>query len=89
MALTLIGLALFGFCFFQLAFVTRVVKESGGTRLDEVSEAAAQEEAEVIDTRPVILVDAGHGGGDGGAVSGGVIEKHQALKIAKRLAADG
>jgi N-acetylmuramoyl-L-alanine amidase len=34
---------------------------------------------------PVILVDAGHGGHDGGAVSNGGIEKHLTLAIAKQL----
>ncbi|MBL9130599.1 MAG: N-acetylmuramoyl-L-alanine amidase [Verrucomicrobiaceae bacterium] len=34
---------------------------------------------------PVVLVDAGHGGHDGGAVANGAIEKHLTLEIAKRL----
>ncbi|MFM2167317.1 MAG: hypothetical protein RIS79_1688 [Verrucomicrobiota bacterium] len=34
---------------------------------------------------PVVLVDAGHGGHDGGAVANGGIEKHLTLSIAKRL----
>ncbi len=80
----MIGLALFGFCFFQLVFVTRVVTNGSGEVANE--ERQGEDESEAVDTRPVILVDAGHGGGDGGAVSGGVIEKHVALAIAGRLA---
>jgi len=34
---------------------------------------------------PVVLVDAGHGGHDGGAVANGAIEKHLALDIARQL----
>lgn len=34
---------------------------------------------------PLVVVDAGHGGHDGGAVSHGVIEKKLSLDIAKRL----
>lgn len=34
---------------------------------------------------PLIIVDAGHGGHDGGAVANGVIEKNLALDIARRL----
>jgi N-acetylmuramoyl-L-alanine amidase len=37
--------------------------------------------------RPLILVDAGHGGGDGGAVWNGIIEKHLALTLALKLKA--
>ncbi|MBE7495707.1 MAG: N-acetylmuramoyl-L-alanine amidase [Verrucomicrobiaceae bacterium] len=34
---------------------------------------------------PLVLVDAGHGGHDGGAVAHGSIEKHLTLEIARRL----
>ena len=34
---------------------------------------------------PLVIVDAGHGGHDGGAVANGVIEKNLALDIARRL----
>ncbi len=34
---------------------------------------------------PLIIVDAGHGGHDGGAVANGVIEKNMALDVAQRL----
>lgn len=34
---------------------------------------------------PLIIVDAGHGGHDGGAVANGVIEKNLSLDIARRL----
>lgn len=37
---------------------------------------------------PLVLVDAGHGGHDGGAVANGGIEKHLTLVIAKRLRDD-
>lgn len=37
---------------------------------------------------PLILVDAGHGGHDGGAVAGGVIEKELALTLARHLRQD-
>lgn len=37
------------------------------------------------DTAPLVVVDAGHGGHDGGAVSHGVIEKNLSLDIAQRL----
>lgn len=37
---------------------------------------------------PLVLVDAGHGGHDGGAVAGGVIEKDLALTLAKHLRKD-
>lgn len=34
---------------------------------------------------PLVVVDAGHGGHDGGAVANGVVEKNLSLDIAKRL----
>ena len=37
------------------------------------------------ETAPLVVVDAGHGGHDGGAVSHGVIEKNLSLDIANRL----
>ena len=83
-AVTLIGLALFGFCFFQLVFVARVMTQGDGELVMEEQASEDESEAEVIDTRPVILVDAGHGGVDGGAVGGGVIEKHEALAPVSR-----
>ena len=83
---TAIGLALFGFCFYQLAFVTRVVTAREIT-VEAVPVDEVQRQVAVTDNRPVIMVDAGHGGRDGGAVGGGVIEKNLALKIAKRVAA--
>lgn len=36
-------------------------------------------------TAPLIIVDAGHGGHDGGAVANGVIEKNLTLDLAQRL----
>ncbi len=39
----------------------------------------------VPDLSPAIIIDAGHGGEDGGAVSNGIIEKDINLKIAKKL----
>ena len=35
--------------------------------------------------RPLVMVDAGHGGGDGGAVWNGIIEKNLALALAQKL----
>ncbi len=35
--------------------------------------------------RPLVMVDAGHGGGDGGAVYHGIIEKNLALTLAQKL----
>ncbi len=35
--------------------------------------------------RPLVMVDAGHGGGDGGAVYHGIIEKNLALVLAQKL----
>jgi N-acetylmuramoyl-L-alanine amidase len=37
--------------------------------------------------RPLVVVDAGHGGGDGGAVWNGIIEKNLALTLAQKLKA--
>lgn len=37
------------------------------------------------ETAPVVVVDAGHGGHDGGAVANGVIEKNLSLDIANRV----
>ncbi|MFT5856177.1 MAG: N-acetylmuramoyl-L-alanine amidase [Verrucomicrobiales bacterium] len=82
--LTTLGLALFGFCFYQLTFVTRVVTQEEREKLAE-EKLENVVENQRIDLRPVIMVDAGHGGRDGGAVGGGVIEKNLALTMAKRV----
>jgi N-acetylmuramoyl-L-alanine amidase len=37
------------------------------------------------ETAPLVVVDAGHGGHDGGAVANGVIEKNLSLDIARRV----
>jgi len=37
------------------------------------------------ETAPLVIVDAGHGGHDGGAVANGIIEKNLALDLARRL----
>lgn len=37
------------------------------------------------ETVPLVIVDAGHGGHDGGAVANGIIEKNLALDLARRL----
>ena len=42
---------------------------------------------EVKRERPLVVVDAGHGGGDGGAVWNGIIEKNLALTLALKLKA--
>ena len=83
---TLVGLGLIGFCFYQLTFVTRELPQLEPVGEEATAEAEVVEPAP-IDRRPVILVDAGHGGKDGGAVGGGVIEKNLALEIAGRVAA--
>jgi N-acetylmuramoyl-L-alanine amidase len=36
----------------------------------------------VIDTRPVVIIDPGHGGSDGGTVAGGALEKELNLQVA-------
>ena len=40
------------------------------------------------DSAPLVVVDAGHGGHDGGAVANGVIEKNLSLDIASRVKKD-
>ncbi len=48
----------------------------------------APNESVLPENRPTIIIDAGHGGADGGAVSsGGLIEKELNLDIAKKLQA--
>lgn len=86
MAVTLIGLGLFCICFYQLTFVPRESPQAEPLREVATAEVEAVEPLPA-DRRPVILVDAGHGGKDGGAVGGGVIEKNLALEIAGRVAA--
>lgn len=39
----------------------------------------------IAETRPLVIVDAGHGGADGGAVAAGFIEKDLTLDMAQRL----
>ena len=87
-AATLAGLIVFVFCFFQLVFVTKVVTGEVTTASASQEEAAAkavEKARDTTDNRPLILVDPGHGGTDGGAVSGDLIEKHLALTISKKL----
>lgn len=38
-----------------------------------------------LDSAPLVIVDAGHGGQDGGAVAGGLIEKNLSLTLAQKL----
>lgn len=38
-----------------------------------------------LDSAPLVIVDAGHGGQDGGAVAGGFIEKNLSLTLARQL----
>lgn len=38
-----------------------------------------------LDSAPLVIVDAGHGGQDGGAVAGGLIEKNLSLTLARQL----
>jgi len=51
-----------------------------GKGLKEQEEPARRE-------RPLVVVDAGHGGGDGGAVWNGIVEKNLALTLALKLKA--
>ncbi|WP_395749943.1 N-acetylmuramoyl-L-alanine amidase [Prosthecobacter sp.] len=51
----------------------------------EQESAPLPREAVWSETAPLVVVDAGHGGHDGGAVSHGVIEKNLSLDIAIRL----
>ena len=37
---------------------------------------------DLIDTRPVVIIDPGHGGSDGGTVAGGALEKELNLEVA-------
>ena len=90
----MLGLALFAFCFYQLAFVTRVVIEPT-TSVAGISPEGEPLVDSNIDLRPVILIDPGHGGfpgpqgdgGDPGAVVGNLYEKHLTLEISNRLVA--
>lgn len=56
-------------------------KPSGGEASKPVAEVKPMPRRE----RPLVLVDAGHGGGDGGAVWNGIIEKNLALTLATQL----
>ena len=48
---------------------------------------SARQPSPPVRERPLILVDAGHGGGDGGAVWNGIIEKNLSLTLALKLKA--
>lgn len=50
------------------------------------SNLAAHTSAEVSDSKPTVIIDAGHGGEDGGAQVDGVLEKDINLGIAEKLA---
>ena len=67
-----------------LAVLTAAMVFSGvlsATRMLESREAAA-----LAEQRPVIVIDAGHGGEDGGATSvSGVLESQLNLEIARRV----
>jgi N-acetylmuramoyl-L-alanine amidase len=52
---------------------------AGGEAVKEVAGPEKKRE------RPLVVVDAGHGGGDGGAVWNGIIEKNLALTLALKL----
>ncbi len=70
------GLGACGFCL--LLFLQRHSETAFGL--------AAVEESEVeLRDGPLIVVDAGHGGVDGGAESGGLLEKELTLDVAGRL----
>lgn len=70
----------------EMAEVEAPAEGSGKSGADE--DAARPLEAEPKKReRPVVMVDAGHGGGDGGAVWNGIIEKNLALTLAQKLKA--
>lgn len=50
------------------------------------SNVAVHTSAEVKDSSPLIIIDAGHGGEDGGAQAEGVLEKDINLQISEKLA---
>lgn len=61
------------------------VAEANASEVEETG--AAEKVPEVKRERPLVVVDAGHGGGDGGAVWNGIIEKNLALTLALKLKA--
>lgn len=68
------------------------VEGVAGDEDEKLTEVVVVEEKPVVPVvvptrreRPLVLVDAGHGGGDGGAVWNGIIEKNLALTLALQL----
>lgn len=68
------------------AVVAEEEKGDGDEKGVEVK-AVDEGEKEVKRERPLVVVDAGHGGGDGGAVWNGIVEKNLALTLALKLKA--
>ncbi len=64
--------------------------EAETEEVPEVEEPAAPapKESSPKRERPLVVVDAGHGGGDGGAVFHGIIEKNLALVLAQKVRAE-
>lgn len=55
-----------------------------GPKLAPIAKPAAPTKAQLQD-RPMIVIDAGHGGVDSGAVGGGIMEKDVTLSVARAL----
>ena len=65
------------------------VEEGKKASEEMVGEVKVEEEGGKVvkRERPLVVVDAGHGGGDGGAVWNGIVEKNLALTLALKLKA--
>jgi N-acetylmuramoyl-L-alanine amidase len=69
----------------ELAEHVEGMMDEGEEKVPEVVVERPPEPPPVVRERPLVLVDAGHGGGDGGAVWNGIIEKNLALTLALQL----
>ncbi len=67
--------------------LTAAVKIDGKTSSDENTASTSERNGTVPSSPPLILIDAGHGGEDGGASSvGGVLEKDLNLSVSRNIA---
>jgi len=83
---TILGLAMFSTCLYKLVLETRVEILPDPEEVVPISgNEAVIEGARANDPRPIIMIDAGHGGMDGGAVGSGFVEKNLSLVISKRV----